>query len=340
MSMKYFSSPSQLQSRVKINPTQLEFASIHQAFEASSLIWIGFDIACQLWLFAVGYLANRILPRPYRFGFWSKLGTKFTVISELGSGWVEGLVYMSKNRIKKGQKILCWISRRTGILKWIFASEDKHSWWYLYFLMTSRAKWIRYQFLDWHFSSETDIADKAHHISGMAFSDFCRSLSRKKTVDLTSTKLNKFMGTFDLTAIGVGSSLGLGVYVLAGQVAKTMAGPSVIVSFAIAAFASVLAGFCFAEFGARVPKAGSAYIYSYVTVGEFVAFLVGWNLVLEYAIGSAALAKGISEHFDILIGGKMSEFWKEVIPMDIPYMGRYVDFSAFAIVVVISSMCK
>jgi solute carrier family 7 (cationic amino acid transporter), member 2 len=174
----------------------------------------------------------------------------------------------------------------------------------------------------------------------MALKDFFHSLNRKKKVDLASTKLNKFMGTFDLTAIGVGSTLGLGVYVLSGQVAKTLAGPSVIVSFAIAAFASVLAGFCFAEFGARVPKAGSAYTYTYVTIGEFVAFLVGWNLVLEYAIGSAAQAKGISDHFDVLVGGAMSEFWMSLVPIDIPYMGRYVDFFAFTIVMVISSMSK
>jgi solute carrier family 7 (cationic amino acid transporter), member 2 len=154
------------------------------------------------------------------------------------------------------------------------------------------------------------------------------------------TKLNNFMSTFDLTAMGVGATLGMGVYVLTGEVAKNVAGPAVIFSFIIAAFATMLAGFCFAELGARVPKAGSAYIYTFVTIGEFVAFIIGWNLIMEYAIGSAVVAKGITGYINDLADHKRSRFWKSILPLPGGHMGSYVDLFAFAIVMVVSSEFK
>lgn len=170
------------------------------------------------------------------------------------------------------------------------------------------------------------------------------------------SSLKKFLTTLDLTAMGVGSTLGVGVYVLAGEVSKNVAGPGVILSFAIAAFASVLAGLCYAEFGvieiiltrascssnsyffikARVPKAGSAYIYSFVTIGEFIAFLIGWNLILEYAIGSASVAKGISNYIDRIVDNKISEFWTDVVPINVPFFGKYADFFALGIIILVS----
>jgi solute carrier family 7 (cationic amino acid transporter), member 2 len=173
-------------------------------------------------------------------------------------------------------------------------------------------------------------------MSSQFLSGLRQTLTRKKPMVVGETKLNKFLSTFDLTAMGIGSTLGVGVYVLAGEVARDKAGPAVMISFAIAAFASLLAGLCYAEFGARVPKAGSVYIYAYVTIGEFIAFLIGWDMILEYAIGSASVAKGITNYIDALVDHKISAFWKDLIPINVEYLGTHTDLLAFAIIFIIS----
>ncbi|GLV35940.1 uncharacterized protein CBL_09842 [Carabus blaptoides fortunei] len=166
-------------------------------------------------------------------------------------------------------------------------------------------------------------------------STWWKILSRRKRVDpvatSTDTQLARVLSTFDLTALGVGSTLGVGVYVLAGHVAKDIAGPSVVLSFLIAAIASVFAGLCYAEFGARVPRAGSAYIYSYVCVGEFIAFIIGWNLILEYVIGSASVARGLSLYLDTLLNNTLKETFREIAPIDSTFMSQYFDFFSFGI---------
>ncbi|KAF5272171.1 hypothetical protein FQA39_LY01253 [Lamprigera yunnana] len=170
----------------------------------------------------------------------------------------------------------------------------------------------------------------------MAFR-FLKALGRKKSAEADEeSKLARVLTLLDLIGLGVGSTLGLGVYVLAGAVAKTVAGPAVCISFLIAAVASAFAGLCYAEFAARVPKAGSAYVYSYVSVGEFIAYIIGWNLILEYVIGTASLARGLSNYIDALSNYTMRRVFERHLPVNVSYLASYPDFFSFLLVAAIT----
>src|ERR1700761_6357619 len=103
-------------------------------------------------------------------------------------------------------------------------------------------------------------------------------------------RLNQVLGVWSLTAIGLGATIGTGVFVLTGTVAAQQSGPAVTLSFLIAAFGSGLAALCYAEFATFLPVPGSAYSYTYATLGEGIAWFIGWNLLLEYAISASAVA--------------------------------------------------
>src|ERR1700747_1491890 len=115
--------------------------------------------------------------------------------------------------------------------------------------------------------------------------------------------LKRALGALDLTLLGIGAIVGAGIFVLTGVAAAKYAGPAIVLSFVVAGFACAMAALCYAEFAAMIPIAGSAYSYSYATMGELVGWIIGWDLVLEYAVGAAAVAVGWSGYFNVILSG-------------------------------------
>src|SRR5438477_12005575 len=116
-------------------------------------------------------------------------------------------------------------------------------------------------------------------------------------------RLRRVLGPVTLTALGIGAVIGAGIFVATGAAAKDVAGPALMVSYAVAGITCIFAALCYAEFASMAPVAGSAYTYAYTTLGELFAWIIGWDLVLEYVVGAATVANGWSSYFQKVLKG-------------------------------------
>ena len=160
-------------------------------------------------------------------------------------------------------------------------------------------------------------------------------------------RLKRVLGPVALSALGVGAIIGTGIFVLVGEAAHDKAGPALTLSFVVAGMACIFAALCYAEFASMAPVAGSAYTYAYVTLGELFAWIIGWDLVLEYAVGAATVAHGWSKYFQDLLGQVGITLPKAICnaPFDyVPEAGKFeltgdwFDFPAVAIAIVITGI--
>ncbi len=141
-----------------------------------------------------------------------------------------------------------------------------------------------------------------------------------KQVADTEHSLKRTLGPVNLVALGIGAIIGAGLFVRTAAAAANNAGPSVTLGFVVAAVGCLFAGLCYAEFASMIPVAGSAYTYSYATMGEFVAWVIGWDLVLEYAVGAATVSIAWSEYLNKLLNN--------VFDISIPYQWCHPPFEA------------
>src|SRR5438132_4088619 len=114
-------------------------------------------------------------------------------------------------------------------------------------------------------------------------------------------RLRRALGPISLTSLGIGAIIGAGIFVMTGRVAAEDAGPAIMLSYAFAGLGCALAAFCYAEFASMAPVAGSAYTYAYATLGEVFAWIIGWDLILEYAMSCATVASAWSRYFNTFL---------------------------------------
>ncbi|XP_043290967.1 LOW QUALITY PROTEIN: cationic amino acid transporter 3-like [Cervus canadensis] len=140
----------------------------------------------------------------------------------------------------------------------------------------------------------------------------------------------------ELVFLGVGRNLGAGLYIVVGAVAKYVAGPAIVVCFLVAGLSSLLSRLCYVEFDARVPSSSSAYVCSYVTMGQLWAFVVGWNIIVLFLSATACTARAWRYAFDNLIGDRISQALEGTFPLHVPYiLAAYADFFALGLVLLL-----
>ena len=169
------------------------------------------------------------------------------------------------------------------------------------------------------------------------------NLFRKKSIDALlreaggkGASLKKELGALDLTMLGVGAIIGTGIFVLTGVAAAEHAGPALVLSFILSGLACVFAALCYAEFASTVPVSGSAYTYSYAAFGELIAWILGWDLILEYGVAASAVAVGWSGYFQGLLAGFGIELPKALTNAYDPEKGTFIDLPAILIVLFIT----
>ncbi|XP_070372963.1 cationic amino acid transporter 4-like isoform X1 [Equus asinus] len=175
-------------------------------------------------------------------------------------------------------------------------------------------------------------------LSTASLAHFCQKLNRLKTLEepTTETLPQRRLTTLDLTFQGVGASMGFGLYVLTGIVAKWMAGPAVLVSFSVTTMASLLTALCYAELAVRVPCRGSGYLFTYVFLGELWAFLIGWTVFIQWLIGGALMARVWSSYLDAMLSHRIRSFIEAHVGIwQVPILARYPDFMAAGIILLV-----
>ncbi|MGA2256057.1 MAG: amino acid permease, partial [Thermoguttaceae bacterium] len=150
-------------------------------------------------------------------------------------------------------------------------------------------------------------------------------------------RLHRVLGPWSLTALGVGCIIGAGIFVVTGRAAALDAGPGVILSYAIAGVGCALAALCYAEFAAMAPVAGSAYTYAYTTLGEIFAWIIGWDLILEYAMGCATVASAWTSYLNKLLTALNLPPVPEALSHD-PFSGGILNLPSVLIMAVITTV--